>query len=207
MAIAPITTSLRNPADVANAALARMGFKLQVGSLLDGSDHAQKILNVYGQARDKLLESFDYDFAERTVDLTLINEAPAGGYFPPNAWNPNNYPPPNFAYQYGFPSDAIKIRSLKFQPLFTLNPDPRPLKFSEYNNAALGLRTIVTNVPAAVAIYTGRIVDPTVWSVSFAEALAAELAVLLGPLLAPESVKVTAPEMQMAVADAMTERR
>jgi hypothetical protein len=126
MAIAPVTVSLRNPADLANNALARMGYKLQVGSLLDGSDHAQKILNVYGQARDEMLASFDFDFAERAVDLTLINQAPAGGYFPPTAWDPVNYPPPNFKFQYAYPSDAIKIRSLQFQPLFVLNADPRP---------------------------------------------------------------------------------
>lgn len=208
MAIAPVTTSFRNPADVANNAFARMGFKLQVGSLLDGSDHAQRVLNVYGQARDKLLESFDFDFAERTADLTLINQAPVAGYFPPTVWDPVNYPPPNFAYQYAFPSDAVKIRSLKYQPLFTLNADPRPLKFSEYNNANLGRRTIVTNVPQAVAVYTGRITDPATWSVEFADALAAQLGVLLGPVLVGlQAVQVTAPEAKAAFADATMERR
>lgn len=208
MAVPPVSTSIRSPADAVNNAFVRMGFRLRVGSLLDGSDHARHAIDVYAQARDKLLESFDFDFAERTADLALINQAPAGGYFPPNLWNPTNFPPPNFAYQYGFPADAIKIRSLKFQPLFTLNPDPRPLKFSEYNNSALGLRTIVTNVPAAVAVYTGRVTDPQTWSVSFADTLAAELATLLGPVLVGlEAEKITMPEAQVDAAGAMMERR
>lgn len=208
MAITPIVTSIRSPADVTNNAFTRMGLKMRVGSLLDGSDAAKQALDVYAQARDKLLASFDFDFAERAVDLQLINQAPAGGYFPPYTWDPSLYPPPGFKYQYAFPSDAVKIRSLKFQPLFTMNIDPRPLKFSEYNNDTLGRRTIVTGVPAAVAIYTGRVTDPTLWSVTFADALAADLAVLMGPALAnPESAKLTVPEDQAAISTATTERR
>lgn len=208
MAVAPVATSIRNPADLANNSFARMGFKLQVGSLLDGSSHAQYVLNTYAQARDKLLASFDFDFAERAVDLDLINQAPLGGYFPPQVWDPALYPPPGAKYQYAFPSDAIKIRSLKFQPLFTVNIDPRPMKFSEYNNATLGRRTIVTSVPAAVAVYTGRILDPMTWSVEFSEALSADLAVLLGPVLVGmESTRLTVPEAQVAASSATTERR
>jgi hypothetical protein len=70
------------------------------------------------------------------------------------------------------------------------------------------VRTIVTNVPAAVACYTGRIIDPQVWSVSFADALAAKLAVLLAPVLVGlQAVQVTAPAAQVAISEATTERR
>src|SRR4051812_44872085 len=106
----PITTSISSPADAANNALVRMGYRLRLGSLLDGSDHAQDVLNVYGQCRDELLSVFDYDFAERTLALTQLKAAPVGGYFPPNQWNPAVHPPVGFLYEFAWPDNAIKIR-------------------------------------------------------------------------------------------------
>lgn len=180
-----INTSTKSPADVANQALVRLGFKLSVGSLLDGSDHAKRILDVYGQTRDELLRSFDYDFAARTVALTLLKSAPVGGYFPPDLWNPVTHPPVGFNYEMAYPVDAIKIRSLIYQPLFTVNYDPQPVDFTEYNdnNYTPGQRTILTNVPNAIALYTGRVTNPEVWDVAFADALASKLAEVIGPAL------------------------
>ena len=43
---------LRNPADVVNAALDRVGYKKNVGSLYDGSEQAAAALAIYGQTRD-----------------------------------------------------------------------------------------------------------------------------------------------------------
>lgn len=186
-----------------------MGFRLQVGSLVDGSDHAQLVLRIYGEIRDEMLASFDYDFAERTVALTQLKAAPPGGYFPPNLWNPANNPPMGFSYEYAWPDNALKIRSLKPSALFPVNMDPRPQKFSEYNDNNFNppQRTIVTNLPGAIAVYTGRITDPTTWDVRFSDALASRLAVALAPALAPQSVNVTGPESQVSEAQAMEDAR
>lgn len=187
-----------------------MGFRLQVGSLLDGSDHAQLMLRLYGETRDEMLADFDYDFAERTMQLMQLKAAPAGGYFPPNLWTPANYPPTGFAYEYAWPDNAVKIRSLKPSPMFPVNYDPRPRKFSEYNDNSFtpAQRTIVTNLPGAIAVYTGRITDPTTWDVRFTGALSSRLAVLLGPaLVGPDSVKITSAEDQASEQAAMEDMR
>lgn len=192
-----ITTSITSPADVANNALSRMGFRLRVGSLLDGSDHASVVLQVYGQCRDEMLAAYDYDFAARTVALGLLKQTPAGGYFPPNQWSAATYPPLGYAYEYGYPEDALKIRTLKYAPLWAVDYDPQPSPWSEFNDNSFtpARRTIVTNVPNAIAVYTGRVTDPATWSVTFADALAARLSVLLGPaLVGLESSRLTVPE-------------
>lgn len=205
-----ITTSTRSVADLANNALTRMGFKLRVGSLLEGSDHARHLLDVYGQTRDEMLEAFDYDFAERAVTLTLQKSAPPAGYFPPNLWNPATNPPPGFLYQYAYPPDAIKIRTIKFTPLFAVNYDPQPNNFTEANddNFVPPQRVLLTNVPNAICTYTGRVTDPATWSVNFSDALASKLAVLLGPVLVGlDSAKLTVPEDQVDGLVATTEQR
>lgn len=205
-----LLTSISNPADVANNALVRMGFRLRVGSLLDGSDHASTILQVYGQTRDELLASFDYDFAERTSTLTLLKQAPLTGYFPPNSWDPATHPPLGFLYEYEYPATSLKIRNIKYTPLWAVNWDPQPNRWTEYNDNyfAPAQRTIVTNVPNAIAVYTGRVTDPTTWSVTFSDALAARLSVVLGPaLVGLESSRLTVPQDNREESVATTEQR
>ena len=205
-----ITTSIRSPADLANNSLTRMGFKLRVGSLLDGSDHARHILDVYGQTRDEMLGSFDYDFAERVVQLTVLKQAPTQGYVPPNLWDGTLNPPPGFLYEYAYPSDAIKIRAIKSTPVFAINYDPQANTFTEANDNYYTppQRVILSNVPNPFCTYTGRVTDPATWSVSFADSLAARLSVLLGPsLVGLESAKLTVPEAQLDSAVSSMEQR
>lgn len=205
-----ILTSISTPADVANNALTRLGYKLRVGSLMDGSDAARDILDVYGQTRDELLASFDYDFAQRTVALTLLKSAPTTGYFPPVTWNPTANPPLGWFFEYGWPGDALKIRNVKPQPLFATTYDPRPHDFTEYNdnNYSPAQRTILTNVPNAICVYTGRITDPTVWDVRFAEAFAAALAERVGPsLVSLDATKIEAVDAQAQTAQSEMEGR
>lgn len=205
-----ILTSISNPADVANNALVRMGYKLRVGSLIDGSDHAGVVLQVYGQTRDELLASFDYDFAERTAALTLLKQAPAAGYFPPTTWDPANHPPAGFLFEYAYPADGLKLRTVKWPPLWAINWDPQPNRWTEYNDNYFtpAQRTILTNAPNAIAVYTGRVTDPATWSVTFADALAARLSVVLGPaLVGMETSRITVPQDNREEAVATTEQR
>ena len=74
---------LTAPEDLINNALARIGYKLRIGSIYEGSAAAKKALDVYGQARDGLLRQNDWGFAERNIAMTLLKSAPAlpgGGY-------------------------------------------------------------------------------------------------------------------------------
>lgn len=201
--MAAIVTSVQSPAQLANVAFVRLGFKLRAGNLLDGSDHSRHALDVFGQARDKLLREADYPFSERTASLSLLKSAPQGGYFPPNNWNPSLNPPLGFTYEYAYPTDAIKIRHVKPMPLYVVSYDPQPHDFTDYNDNYLSppQRTIVSNVPYAIATYTGRVTNPAQWDVAFTEALATELMKQLGPILAgPDIEKVAMPEAQAAMA-------
>jgi hypothetical protein len=205
-----ILTSISSPADVANNAFIRMGFRLRVGPAGWVRPCPGRAERLRPDSRRAAVDTFDYDFAERTLALTQLKAAPIGGYFPPNLWNPATHPPTGYLYEYAWPDNAIKIRSLKRQPLFAVNYDPQPVNFSEYNdrNYTPAQRTIVANIPNAIAVYTGRITDPSTWSVQFAEALAARLAVVLGPaLVGLQASQITMAEAQQADAASMVEQR
>ena len=73
------TTTIRSPADVVNASLVQIGWKNQVGDLLDGSAASQASLAIYGQTRDDLLRSSSWGFAQVTANLTLLKQPPPGG--------------------------------------------------------------------------------------------------------------------------------
>jgi hypothetical protein len=194
------TAAMQSPADVTNAALVRIGYRLRVGSLFDGSLAAKKALDIYAQTRDELLRQNDWYFAEGNVILTLQKQAPAGGYVPPTIWNPATNPPLPWLYQYAYPQDALKIRAVKGQPLFIPSMDPNYNNFDTPNDNTLNppAKVIVCNVANAVGVYTRQVTDPSNWDSDFGEALVAAYARRLIPGLGnPELLKIAAPdEMQ-----------
>lgn len=203
------TAAIQNPADLANNALVRMGYKLRVGSLYDGSFASKKILDVYAQTRDELLRAFDWDFADRNVNLTLQKSAPAGGYIPPTVWDPTIYPALPWAFQYAYPGDCLKLRAVKPVPLFIPNFTPQPYTFEISNDNSLSppQRVINCNVANAYAVYTGQITDPTNWDVGFVEEFAASLGRHLGPaLVGLEGAKYEAGDETQASAAAQMQQ-
>ncbi len=204
-----MTNTVRTPADVANLALARMGYRLRVGSLYDGSAAAVKFLDIYGQTRDELLRASDWDFAERNVDLTLLKSAPPGGYVPPTVWDGSVNPPIGWLYEYALPDDYLKVRAVKPTPLFFPNLDPQPYVYSIANDEFFSppLRVILCNVKDAVMVYTGQVTDPASWDVGFTEAFAAALARRLAPLLVGlEAAKLIFQDEAMSTAQAEGEQ-
>lgn len=206
----PSSFAAQSPADVINLALARLGFKLRVGSLYDGSAAAKKALDVYAQTRDVLLRDADYawPFAERNVVATLLKQSPVGGYIPPNQWNPVNNPPLSWLFEYSFPSDCLEVRAVKPQTFFIPNFDPQPNLFAIINDNGFTppQRAIVCNVAGAILTYVGQVTDPNQWPPDFTEALAANLARRLAPFVGgPEALKVEAADEQMS--DAMAEAK
>lgn len=194
---------LTSPEDVINNALARIGYKLRIGSIYEGSAAAKKALDVYGQARDQLLrdDSYNWQFAERNVTLTLLKSAPAlngggYGYVPPNLWNPVNNPPLPYLFQYQYPSDCLKVRALKPTPFLLPEMDPRPVIFKVFNDnsSAPFVKSLACNVPNAQLTYTGQITDPSTWDADFTEALCEELAKVLAPTFNPEMLKLIVPD-------------
>ena len=100
------TFAIQSPEDLLNNTLVRLGFKLRIGSIWEGSEQAKKALDIYVQTRDTLLRDGDWPFAERDVQPTLLKAAPPNGYVPPTVWS-SAYPPLPWANEYGEKSISL----------------------------------------------------------------------------------------------------
>lgn len=196
---------ITSPADVVNLALAGIGHTDRIGSIYEGSKAAKQALDIYSQTRDEMMRTVDYGFAARNVDLLLLKSAPAGGYVPPNPWSGANNPPIPWMFEYAYPSDCLKIRAIKAQPIFVLDYDPQPVVFNITNDSFYtpARKVVLCNVQNAMMVYTGQVTDPTTWEADFVEAFAAELGRRLAPVLANmDAAKYAAAVATKAVDDA-----
>lgn len=194
-----MTNIITSPEDVINLSLARIGSPVRIGSIYDGSQAAKKSLDIYSQTRDELLRTGDYYFSQRNVALTLLKQSPQYGYIPPIVWN-NTYPPQPWFFEYAYPDDCLKIRSIRGRTIFPLNYDPVPNSFSIENDQSYTppQKVILCNVPDAIMTYTAQVTDPSTWESDYIEALAAGLGKRLAPVL------LGLQNAQMAAADAAT---
>lgn len=197
--------SLTSPADVVNNALTRIGYKLRVGSLFDGSEAASNALDIYAQTRDEILRQNDWGFAERNVSLTLLKSAPAGGYVPPTVWT-TAYPALPWLYSYQYPDDCLKVRALKPSPIFLQSYDPQPYVFNLANDNSYTppKKVVLCNVVDAILVYTGQVTDPTTWEADFGEGFCAALGRRLAAGLGlADMLKIAIPDEAntMAVAE------
>ncbi len=177
-----MVASIQSPADVVNAALAQIGYKNRVGSLFEGSRAAKNALDIYGQTRDQLLREGDWPFAQRDLVGNLIKSAPPGGYFPPIVWDNITYPPLPWLFEYSYPDDCIKVRTVKPQPILIPNFSPQPYLFAVANDN--NQRVILSMVQNAVITYVGQITSPTDMPTDFVEAFISAMARRLAPVLA-----------------------
>ncbi len=191
-----MTASVQSPADVVNVALIRIGFRERVTDLFDGTPQSDAALNIYGQTRDELLRSGDYDFARRDLDGTVLLQAPQGGYIPGvSAWTKGSNPALPWAFAYAYPEDCLKVRSVRPPALLRINMDPRPYRFAIDNESTIPARVILSDVSGAVITYTAQVTDPTAWDTDFVEALAAALGRRLAPVLIDKSAaRAQAPD-------------
>lgn len=172
--------------EVVNEALARIGSDHAIGNIREASREAQVALRVYAQTRDDILQERDWGFAERNTPLTLLKTAPVGGYVPPRVWTPASDPIPNWIYEYAYPADCIKIRSLRRTSPFPIpNFVPKPNVYRIANDTAYSpaQKVILCNLSGALLVYTGQVVDPTTWEPLFTETVIAALAERLAPAL------------------------
>lgn len=171
-----MTGSVNSPEQIVNLALVQIGLGYLVGSLYEGSTASKMALAVYAQSRDELIEEGEWDFAERTMIATLLKAAPAGGYSPFQPWS-FAYPPLPWLYEYVYPSDCVKVRSLRPQPLGGFNPNPRFNRYSLDNDNSLNppQRVILCDVQNAILTYAGRVTNPNTWDAAFTAALTAKL--------------------------------
>lgn len=203
-----MTNIITSPEDIINLSLARIGFPMRVGSIYDGSQVAKKSLDIYSQTRDELLRSGDYYFSQRNIAMTLLKQAPQYGYIPPIVWD-STYPPLPWFFEYVYPDDCIKIRSIRSRTIFPLNYDPVPRSFSIENDQSYTptKKVILCNVPEAILTYTAQVTDPTTWESDFIEALAATLGLRLAPvLLGLQNAQMASSDSATTIAQAAIER-
>ena len=180
-----MSSTISSPAGVVNYALAKVGYKLRVGSLYDGSEAAKKALDIYGSVRDHTLYSGDWDFSQRTVQGTLLKQSPT---HPPSyivkPWTPA-YPSPPWEFEYAYPNDAVRIRAVKRLPAFIPNYDPRYNRYWVDNDNGFSppQKVILCNIPNAIILYTGQVTDPNQWNEGFLNVFADALGKALGPVL------------------------
>jgi|SRR6202167_2323494 len=195
--------TVASPEEICNLALRRIAYPYPIGNIYEGSPAARVAVEIYGQTRDELLRSADWDFARQAVGLTLLKTAPVGGYGA-TPWTPTN-PPPPWIYEYAYPVGCLLIRSVRPTPAVIPEFDPQPNVFVLGNDASLSVPTkvILTNLPYAQAVFTAQITDPTQWQVSFVEALIAALATRFQLALAPSAEANKEREQEEAQEGAM----
>ena len=175
----------------------------------------------YDTTRDAMLRGAHWNFAKRTLPLSLLKSAagtpenPTGG-----AWNPATMPAPPWLYEYAYPADCLLMRSVmppptNYQditpPLFSTpitgplpNPPSRPAPFSiatSTDGTASPINVVLSSVQAAICTYTMRIVVEDLWDAAFQEAMAFALGSRLAMSLtgSVETAKIAAQQAMAAL--------
>lgn len=169
-----MANSITDPAGMCNLALLKVGSPERVGSLYDGTMHAKKCLDCYSQERDALISDGEWDFCEGNVVGTLLKQAPPS--YVSNPWTPA-YPALPWSFEYAYPDDALKIRTVKRPPVVIPNFDPRYNRFSVDNDSTFtpSQKVVLCNVPDAILVYARQVTDPLAWTPSFIDAFADRL--------------------------------
>lgn len=173
---------------ICNQALIQAGHPRRIADIYEGSTEAIIALELYGQARDELLDADDWSFSRQVAPLVLLKgPPPPGGYNPITPWS-NIYPYPGFLYEYAYPADCLDIRALSALPGLMPDLDPLPTLWrvdhdltpvvSGVPPAASGpsAKVIYCNVTGAIATYRARVTDPTQFDTGFTASLVAALA-------------------------------
>ena len=140
---------------IANFALSKIGERSNIESLDENSSEAEACNLWFVFAREQALSAFNWSFARKRIVLASASQAA------PETW----------VYRYVYPADCLKIRWLE-NPL-GLSADPVPFDI-ELNDS--NVRTILTNLDQAKAVYTANVMDPGLFPPFFIDYFATVLA-------------------------------
>lgn len=171
---------------IVNQAMMAAGHTRRVADMYDGSEEAKVAIELYGQARDELLDLRDWSFSSQQTMLTLLKgPPPAGGYSPAQPIS-NLYPLQGFLYEYAYPSDCLDVRNISGQPGPMPDLDPVPKEWRVVNdllpNIVDGVATgppakvILSNETSAILTYRARVMNPSLYDTGFTASLVASLA-------------------------------
>ena len=174
---------------ICNLALSHLGDEATITSIdpPEGSAQAEHCAIFYPLARDSLLEMHSWKFSTRRANLAELTD---------NAFN--------WAKAYAEPNGALRILSV-LEGMDSSEASTKP--FETIANES-GVPMILTDQPAATALYTVVVTDTTKYSPLFVMALSWHLASLLaGPILKGDvgaaEGKRCAQMMQMYLSKAM----
>ena len=196
-----------SPEDVVNAALDQIRVGATVTSInpSDGTYPGDVASRQYQPRIDALFRAVHWNCARFQSPLQILN-AYAGTIYNPSGSLPN--PPNGWLYEYSFPTTpfCLKVRyifpwwgpanttgnvSLPSTPLTTGNipfvpnsnscpVSPAPFSVStDLDAEGNQIRVILCNIPYAQAVYTARVLDPTLWDPGFVDGATMTLAAWL----------------------------
>lgn len=156
---------------ICNLALSSIGTRSSISSLSEGSAESNALSLHYQPALDFMLRAADWNFARKQVALALLKVNSAA--------TPVQSP---WQYQYAYPSDCIKLRSIV--PAYTsqivsgFGPTDtgftgRTIRFvvgADQDQTDNDIVVVLTNQPQAVASYTRRVTNPALFDAGFVEA-------------------------------------
>lgn len=190
--------AVTSPENIINQALVLARRERLIGDIYEGSEQASIALELYGQARDELLDLHDWSFSREVNPLTLLKGPPPnGGYNFAQPWS-NIYPYPGFLFEYAYPTDCLDIRAIVAQPgpmpdldplpqLWRIDNDLTPILTGTPPNATAAgppAKVIYCNAQNALAVYRARITNPASFDTGFVAALVASLAKKFGEAFA-----------------------
>ena len=141
------------PEDVINAALREAGYPRPIAEIYEGTRASRVAVEVYGTARDFLLQQQDWDFALKQAALAALSGGT--GIL-------------GFTQIYTYPADALRIRSV-CGAIPSPNNDPQPVRWITGSDAN-GSKAIYTSQASALVIYIAQITDPAKWNAGFTRA-------------------------------------
>lgn len=163
---------------ICNLALSNLGVAT-INALSEATQQARSCNQHYAQARDAMLQSYPWRFAEKTEAMgEVVNDRPS-------QWG--------FAYQR--PADCLKIRWIGYSDLPN-SAYPLDDATQMAHPYSLEGQTIYCSVETAVLRYTCQVTDPTKFPPIFVDALAASLAVRMAIQLTGDP-KVRADNYQL----------
>lgn len=141
-----------------NMALNHLGITAPISTNnMDTDSRAIILNNFYEVARDTVLKSFDWGFANSYKELTLSTE---------------NSPSPGYPYVYDYPNDCISARAL-------IDNVGLEKKFEPFSNT-LGETSFLAKIECAKLRYTKRVEKEALFAPEFVMVLTYYLAALTG---------------------------
>lgn len=206
--------------DIGNRSLQDIGTRSNMSSLNEGSTESDAVSLLLQPTFEQIARTAHWNCLRNQGSLSLLAAAPGTKENPNGTTLP--LPPQPWLYSYLKPPDCLFVRYL--QPTYSYNTTGVPFTttnntvapvFSSYGQEArftvaygtnaLGQpqSIILTNVPAAQAIYTVNVPVPDIWDSLFERAMVSALAAYLVPAL---SLNMSMMQMQIKKAEAAIEQ-